>query len=133
MSEEPEKYYFHKELRQDLKELRQNLSEVQTLFVKHNNLKEDLTEFKSSVRELKQIVQDLTLQQSENTRKQSEIIENMDRMSKITSELESRLTKLEQGQETRNTVSQGIKDWGGWIVAVLSLIILLLEKFNLIM
>lgn len=133
MSEEPEKYYFHKELRQDLKELRQNLSEVQTLFIKHNNLKEDLTEFKSSVRELKQIVQDLTLQQSENTRKQSEIIENMDRMSKITSELESRLTKLEQGQETRNTVSQGIKDWGGWIVAVLSLIILLLEKFNLIM
>lgn len=133
MSEEPEKYYFHKELRQDLKELRQNLSEVQTLFVKHNNLKEDLTEFKSSVRELKQIVQDLTLQQSENTRKQSEIIENMDRMSKITSELESRLTKLEQGQETRNTVSQGIKDWGGWIVAVLSLVILILEKFNLIM
>lgn len=55
------------------------------------------------------------------------VVRKYNGIRKDLSEVMIRLTSIEQQRVGKNKIGQAIREWGGWIVAILTLIILALQ------
>lgn len=110
------KWYSNKDLlelinqtRIEFKDLQSELKQTRYEIRKYNGLREDLHEMRIEVERLKE------RSKSEEKKKPDENPFNVD---EIRLEIE-RMKALSKGKAT---VGKGIREWGGWIVAILSLL-----------